>query len=65
MPGRDEVAQLALSASEVLVERYVPGRELTVAVMGDRALGVARDPAAHGAFYDYDREIRARRLATI
>ena len=25
---------------EVLVERYVPGRELTVAVMGDRALGV-------------------------
>ncbi len=26
--------------SQVLVERYIPGRELTVAVMGDRALGV-------------------------
>src|SRR5271165_2126788 len=26
--------------NEVMVERFVPGRELTVAVMGDRALGV-------------------------
>jgi hypothetical protein len=28
------------SASKVLVERYIPGRELTVGVMGDRALAV-------------------------
>ena len=31
----------------------VPGREITVAVMGDRALGRARDPAGAGSFYDY------------
>ncbi|HTS92050.1 MAG TPA: D-alanine--D-alanine ligase [Stellaceae bacterium] len=35
-----------------LVERFVPGREITVAVMGDRALG-ALEIRAHGTFYDY------------
>jgi D-alanine-D-alanine ligase len=35
-----------------LVERFIPGRELTVAVMGDRALGVC-EIRAHGTFYDY------------
>ncbi len=39
--------------AQVLVERYVPGRELTVAVMGDRALAVTEITTAHG-FYDYD-----------
>jgi D-alanine-D-alanine ligase len=38
--------------SEVLVERFVPGRELTVAVMGDRALGVC-EIITRGSFYDY------------
>jgi D-alanine-D-alanine ligase len=38
--------------SEVLVERFVPGRELTVAVMGDRALGVC-EIVPRGSFYDY------------
>jgi D-alanine-D-alanine ligase len=36
----------------VLVERFVPGRELTVAVMGDRALGVC-EIVPRGIFYDY------------
>ena len=30
---------------EVLVEKFIPGRELTCAVMGDQALGVHRHPA--------------------
>jgi D-alanine-D-alanine ligase len=38
--------------SELLVERFVPGRELTVAVMGDRALGVC-EIIPRGTFYDY------------
>ena len=39
---------------EVLVESYVAGRELTCAVMGDRALGVIDIRPATGLFYDYD-----------
>jgi len=38
----------------VLVEKYVAGRELTCAVMGDRALGVTEIRPAAGVFYDYD-----------
>jgi D-alanine-D-alanine ligase len=38
--------------NELLVERFVPGRELTVAVMGDRALGVC-EIVPRGSFYDY------------
>ena len=38
---------------EVLVERYIPGRELTVAVMGDRALGVTEIRPYQG-FYNYE-----------
>lgn len=37
----------------VLVERYIPGRELTVAVMGERALAVTEISPRDG-FYDYD-----------
>jgi D-alanine-D-alanine ligase len=37
---------------EVMVERFVPGRELTVAVLGDRALGVC-EIVPRGSFYDY------------
>ena len=38
----------------VMVERFVHGRELTCAVMGDVALGVCEiEPVGH-AFYDYD-----------
>ena len=38
---------------EVMVEDYVPGREITVAVMGERALGVL-EIRPHQGFYDYD-----------
>jgi len=37
----------------VMVERYVPGREITVAVMGDRALG-ATELRPRSGFYDYE-----------
>lgn len=41
-------------AEDVMVERYVAGRELTCAVMGDRPLGVIEILPAEGlAFYDY------------
>ena len=46
-------AQLDDDAPELLmVERFVPGRELTVAVMGERALAVTDIIAASG-WYDY------------
>lgn len=38
--------------SDIMVERYVAGREITVAVMGDRALGVTEIRPVEG-FYDY------------
>lgn len=38
----------------VLVERYIPGRELTCGVMGDRALGVTEIIAKSEDFYGYD-----------
>jgi D-alanine-D-alanine ligase len=38
---------------EVLIERFIPGRELTVAVMGDRALSVT-EITPKTAFYDYE-----------
>jgi D-alanine-D-alanine ligase len=48
---REEVTEWCYGA-ELLVERFVPGRELTVAVMGDRALG-ACEIVPRGSFYDY------------
>jgi D-alanine-D-alanine ligase len=38
----------------MLVERFVAGKELTCAVMGDRALGVIDILPAAGEFYDYE-----------
>jgi D-alanine-D-alanine ligase len=40
-------------SSEMMVEEYVPGRELTVAVMGDKALGVT-EITTNLEFYDYE-----------
>ena len=48
---REEVREWRYG-DELLVERFVPGRELTVAVMGDRALG-ACEIVPRGSFYDY------------
>ena len=42
----------------VLVERYIPGREIQVAVMGDRALG-AIEIVSPGRFYDYEAKYAA------
>jgi D-alanine-D-alanine ligase len=39
--------------NEVMVERFIPGKELTCAVMGDVALGVI-DILPNMSFYDYD-----------
>jgi D-alanine-D-alanine ligase len=39
---------------EVLIEAFIPGRELTVAVMGERALGVLEIRPNNAAMYDYD-----------
>ncbi|HBC08273.1 MAG TPA: D-alanine--D-alanine ligase [Rhodospirillaceae bacterium] len=38
---------------EVMIERYIPGRELTVSVMGGKALAVTEITTGRG-FYDYD-----------
>ncbi len=38
---------------EVLVERYIPGREIHVAVMGKKAIG-AIEIKPHTGFYDYE-----------
>ena len=37
----------------VMIERFIPGRELTVAVMGERSLTVT-DITTHRGFYDYE-----------
>ncbi|MBW4021919.1 MAG: D-alanine--D-alanine ligase [Proteobacteria bacterium] len=50
---RAEIARSWSFGSTAMVEEYVPGRELTVAVMGDRALAVTEIKASH-AFYDYE-----------
>ncbi len=39
---------------QVMVERYVAGRELTVAVMGDRPLAVTEIKPRGEGFYDYE-----------
>ena len=66
--------RLDLRRRPVMVERFIPGRELTVAVMGDRPLAVTEITTDRG-FYDYDAkyapggsrhvvpaQVRARRL---
>jgi D-alanine-D-alanine ligase len=54
--GEGDLAQLKDAEAlgdRVLVEQFIPGREVTVAVMGDRALGVLEITPA-GNFYDYE-----------
>ena len=54
MPGdnQPQIPNWSFGAT-ALVEPYIPGRELTVAVLGDRALGVTELRPHHG-FYDYE-----------
>jgi D-alanine-D-alanine ligase len=42
-----------------MAESYIPGRELTVGVMGDRALAVTDIIADAGVFYDYESKYAA------
>jgi D-alanine-D-alanine ligase len=60
--SREDLARLRPNdmpvADRVMVERYVPGREITVAVMGDRALAVTEIRPRQG-FYDYSAKYTA------
>ena len=49
---------IAPMGRRLMVERYIPGRELTVAVMGDRPLAVTEITTARG-FYDFDAKYAA------
>jgi D-alanine-D-alanine ligase len=51
-PAAIILEQRKLFGSHVMVEKFIPGRELTCAVMGDVALGVI-DIVSTGQFYDY------------
>ena len=51
---RAEIARTWRFGDRALVEEYIPGRELTVGVMGERALAVTEIIANAGVFYDYD-----------
>jgi D-alanine-D-alanine ligase len=50
---RAEIARGWTFGPTAMTEEYIPGRELTVAVMGDRALAVTEIKSARG-FYDYE-----------
>ena len=50
---RVEIARSWRFGDRIMAERFVPGRELTVAVMGDRALAVTEIETGH-QFYDYE-----------
>jgi len=56
---RAEIAQAWRFGGQALVEEYIPGRELTVGVLEDRALAVTDILADAGAFYDYDSKYAA------
>ena len=52
-PAQGILEQRAIFGDKVMVERFIPGRELTCAVMGDVALGVI-DILSNMQFYDYE-----------
>jgi D-alanine-D-alanine ligase len=51
---RAEIARSWTFGPTALVEEYIPGRELTVGVLDDRALAVTEIRAIAGSFYDYE-----------
>ena len=51
---RAEIARSWSFGPTAMVEEYIPGRELTVGVLGDRALAVTDIRAVAGTFYDYE-----------
>ncbi len=50
---RAEIARAWKFDRRIMVEAFIPGRELTVAVLGDRPLEVTEIDTGH-VFYDYD-----------
>jgi len=58
--ARAEIARTWRHGAAAIVEEYVPGRELTVGVMGDTPLAVTDITALHGGgFYDYEAKYAA------
>ncbi|HWX46705.1 MAG TPA: D-alanine--D-alanine ligase [Roseomonas sp.] len=55
---RAEIARRWRFGPQIMTEEYIPGRELTVAVMGNRPLAVTEIGTGH-AFYDYDAKYAA------
>ncbi len=55
---REAIARGWAHGRRIMAERFIPGRELTVAVMGERALGVT-EIATENSFYDYDAKYAA------
>jgi D-alanine-D-alanine ligase len=53
-PVRAVLEERAIFGSHAMVERFVPGRELTCAVIGDRALGVIDIVSKGSGWYDYE-----------
>ena len=53
-PPRILASDAWVYGEEVLAETYVAGRELTCAVLGDRALGVTEIKPVSGEWYDFD-----------
>jgi D-alanine-D-alanine ligase len=47
------VEHAAAFDEEVMIERYIPGREITVGVLGDEALAVGEIIPATGPIFDY------------
>ncbi|AQX20029.1 D-alanine--D-alanine ligase [Bartonella sp. WD16.2] len=55
LPLRNIMSTEWVYGDEVIVEKYIPGRELTCAVLGDEVLDVCEIvPDKHFQFYDYD-----------
>ena len=55
----DVRSKVIQSKEIVMVEEYIAGREFTVAVMGDEALGVTEIFSNEHAFYDFDSKYTA------
>ena len=56
-PPQEILREDWVGGEAIMVERYIPGRELTCAVMGDVALGVT-EIVTDLAFYNYDAKYR-------
>ncbi|AQX21059.1 D-alanine--D-alanine ligase [Bartonella sp. CDC_skunk] len=59
-PPHNIVSSERMDKDEVIVEKYIPGRELSCAVLGDEVLDVCEIiPDQHFQFYDYDSKYKS------